>query len=150
MDTDVALDLCYRYVKQSALAGVNLPISSIPFFRHLYVADTEEQAREDTRASMDLMQDMNQFRGTFEIGSDASHSLAEWRKTRVKTTPTYEQIWEKRAFFGTPASVIPRIRAIQQQGFETFGCNFQFGGMDHAKVMRSMELFAKEVMPVFQ
>ena len=32
---------------------------------------------------------------------------------------------------------------------EYFGCNFAMGGIPHEKVMRSMRLFADEVMPRF-
>ena len=42
------------------------------------------------------------------------------------------------------------IKALQDQGIEFFGPNFFFGNMDHRKVLKSMELFAKEVMPAFQ
>ena len=43
-----------------------------------------------------------------------------------------------------------QIQALRQHGIEYFGCNFDFGGMEHAKVLRSMELFTKEVMPRLQ
>jgi hypothetical protein len=39
------------------------------------------------------------------------------------------------------------IQALQARGVDYFGCNFDFGGMEHQKVLRSMELFSKEVMP---
>jgi len=32
-------------------------------------------------------------------------------------------------------------------GRDYCGCNFDFGGMEHQKVLRSMELFSKAVMP---
>jgi hypothetical protein len=45
---------------------------------------------------------------------------------------------------------VTRIKALQAQGIDYFGCNFDFGGMEHHKVLRSMELFAREVMPHFR
>ena len=42
-----------------------------------------------------------------------------------------------------------KIKALQQEGIEYFGCTFSLGGIEHSKLMRSMELFAKEVMPHF-
>jgi alkanesulfonate monooxygenase SsuD/methylene tetrahydromethanopterin reductase-like flavin-dependent oxidoreductase (luciferase family) len=50
---------------------------------------------------------------------------------------------------GTPGQVVAQIKDLQAQGIEYFGCNFAFGGMPHDKIMRSMELFSKEVMPHF-
>ena len=41
------------------------------------------------------------------------------------------------------------IKELEKEGIQHFGCYFSFGGMEHAKVMKSMELFAKEVMPNF-
>ena len=39
---------------------------------------------------------------------------------------------------------------LKAEGIETFGCNFSFGGMPQEKVLKSMRLFAKEVMPAFR
>ena len=50
---------------------------------------------------------------------------------------------------GTPEQCVAQIKEIQSQGIEYFGCNFSFGGMSHDKVLRSMDLFSKEVMPHF-
>jgi hypothetical protein len=44
---------------------------------------------------------------------------------------------------------VAAIKDLQQQGIEYFGCNFAFGGLEHGKVLRSMDLFAREVMPHF-
>ena len=42
------------------------------------------------------------------------------------------------------------IKELEEEGIGRFGCYFSFGGMEHAKVLRSMELFAREVMPNFK
>jgi alkanesulfonate monooxygenase SsuD/methylene tetrahydromethanopterin reductase-like flavin-dependent oxidoreductase (luciferase family) len=144
-----ALDLCHRFVAMSEAAGHGVPMSRIPFFRYFYVGDSEEQVRRDTRASLDWTIDMIQWRGTFPEGSEVNQHLDAWRKTRTTLPPSYDYLSEKRAVFGTPESCVAKIRDFQQQGIEYFGCNFAFGGMDHKKVLRSMELFAKEVMPQF-
>jgi hypothetical protein len=34
-------------------------------------------------------------------------------------------------------------------GMTHFNCSFWFGDMDQARVLRSMELFSREVMPAF-
>src|SRR5205823_3599914 len=125
-------------------------MSRIPFFRYLYVAESAEQARRDTREAMEWTQDMIQWRGTFTSGSEVYQRLADYRKTRTTPPTSYEHVAEHRAFFGTPDDIAAKIRALQDEGVAYFGCNFAFGSMPHEKVMRSMELFAREVMPKFR
>jgi alkanesulfonate monooxygenase SsuD/methylene tetrahydromethanopterin reductase-like flavin-dependent oxidoreductase (luciferase family) len=149
LDTNDALDLCRRFVEMSKTAGYNVPMSRIPFSRYFYVAETEEQARRDTQAGLDWTLDMIQWRRTFARGSEVHHRLDDWRRRRSERPPSYEYLFEHRAIIGTPASCIAKIKAIQAQGIDYFICNFSFGGMDHAKVLRSMKLFAQEVMPHF-
>ena len=51
---------------------------------------------------------------------------------------------------GTPEVVAERLKATQAAGINHVFGNFGFPGLPHEKVMRSIELFAKEVMPEFQ
>ena len=55
--------------------------------------------------------------------------MEEFRKTRTELPASYDYLYENRAYFG---------------------CNFSFGGMPQDKVLQSMRLFAKEVMPAFK
>ena len=43
---------------------------------------------------------------------------------------------------------ITKLRDEHHIGY--FGASMSFGHMEHSRVMRSMELFAKEVMPKFR
>jgi len=51
---------------------------------------------------------------------------------------------------GTPEVVIERIKQTQAQGINHIFGSFGFPGLPHEKVMRSIRLFATEVMPHFQ
>ena len=51
---------------------------------------------------------------------------------------------------GTPEVVIERLKQTQEAGINHVFGNFGFAGLPHAKVMRSIELFATHVMPHFQ
>jgi alkanesulfonate monooxygenase SsuD/methylene tetrahydromethanopterin reductase-like flavin-dependent oxidoreductase (luciferase family) len=149
LDTPDAIDLCRRFLAKAEAAGNHFSISQIPFGRYLHVAPTDEQAQEATRKAMDWVQDMIQWRGTFNEGSEVHQRLDDFRARRSTLPPNYEHIYAKRGFFGTPDAVAAKISAVQREGIEVFGCGFAFGDIDHAKVMRSMELFAREVMPRF-
>lgn len=149
LDTVNALDLCRRFVAMSEEAGHSVPMSRIPFFRYFYVAETEAQARRDTREALDWNLDMIGWRGTFTEGSEVGHRLQDWRAASGHTPPDFDRLYQHRAVMGTPEQVVAQIKAIQAHGIDYFGCNFAFGGMPHDKVMRSMELFSREVMPHF-
>ena len=144
-----ALDLCQRFVKMSREAGHNIPISRIPFFRYLYVAETEEKARRDAEPALAWTMDMTDWRRSFSSGSEVHLRLEDYRRQRTQLPPSYDYLAENRAIIGTPDQCIAKIKEFQQQGIEYFGCNFDFGGMPQEKALRSMELFSKEVMPHF-
>ncbi|MDA0770436.1 MAG: LLM class flavin-dependent oxidoreductase [Chloroflexi bacterium] len=147
METAPAIELCQRYASLSAEAGFNVPSTAIPFFRHVYVAPTEEQVREDTQTSLQWMIDMLQWRGRLTEGSEIGMNLDHWRNTRTEEPQTYEHVRENRSVMGTPEQCIAQIKEMQKQGIGYFGCNFSFGGMDHGKILASMKLFSEEVMP---
>ena len=150
LDTPDALDLCQRFVSLSAAAGHHVPMSRIPFFRYFYVAETAAQAQADARKALEWTMDMIQWRATFSVGSEVHHRLDDWRQRRTQLPISYEHLAEHRAIFGTPETCVAKMKELQEQGIAYFGCNFAFGGMEHHKVLRSMELCAKEVMPHFR
>ena len=149
-DTPDALDLCRRFVELSRKAGHNVPMSQIPFFRYFYVAETEAQARKDSQDALNWTLDMTQWRRTFTVGSEVNLRLQDWRDTRSELPPSYDYLCEHRAIIGTPDQCVAKIKELQRQGIEYFGCNFSFGGLEHEKLLRSMELFSREVMPHFK
>ena len=147
LDHADALDLCQRFVKMSAAAGYNIPMSRIPFFRYLHVAETAEQARQAAEPALAWTMDMTDWRRTFAYGSEVHQQLSDYRRSRAQLPPSYDYLAANRAIIGNPEQCIAKIREFQQAGIAYFGCNFDFGGMPQAQVLRSMELFAREVMP---
>ena len=150
LDHDDAVDLCNRFVRLSREAGHHIPVREIPFFRYLHVAETEKEARKNAEPAMAWTMDMTDWRRSITSGSEVNQRLEDFRRTRTQSPPTYDYLAEKRAIIGTPEQCIEKIRRFSEQGIEYFGCNFDFGGMAQEKVLRSMKLFADEVMPHFQ
>ena len=146
-DTDDALDLCRRFTEMSKQSGHNVPMASIPFFRYLHVAETEEQARENTQGPLNWVLDILQWRRTFQQGSEVYEHLEDWRRDRTDLPVSYDHLYDKRAVIGTPEQCLAKILELKNAGIEIFGGNFAFGGMEDRKVRQSMELFAKKVMP---
>ena len=150
LDTVDAIALCPTMVALAKSKGNDMAMGQIPFFRYFYVAETEEQAKADTKESLDWNIDMIQWRRTFDFGSEVYEKMEDFRKTRTELPPSYDYLYENRAFIGRPDQIIAKIKALQDQGIEYFGCNYSFGGMPKEKVLKSMRLFAKEVMPAFK
>jgi alkanesulfonate monooxygenase SsuD/methylene tetrahydromethanopterin reductase-like flavin-dependent oxidoreductase (luciferase family) len=54
------------------------------------------------------------------------------------------------AIAGTPTQVRDYIaREIEMTGVNYYVCDFAFGTISHEEAMRSVDLFAREVMPAF-
>ncbi len=149
LDTADGLDLCHQLVNGAREAGKPMHIGGIPFFRYFYVGETEEQARRDSKDALNWTMDVNQWRRTYQQGSEVYDSLNDFRRTRAELPPSFDYLFERRAFIGNPDQMIAKIRALQDGGIGYFGCNFSFGGMPQDKVLKSMQLFAREVMPAF-
>ena len=150
LDTVDALALCHTMVDLAKTKGQNMSMNQIPFFRYFYVAETEEQARADSKAALDWNLDMIQWRRTFDTGSEVWDKIDDFRKTRTELPTSYDHLVDNRAFIGNPDQVIAKIQGLRDEGIEYFGCNFSFGGMPQDKVLKSMRLFAKELMPAFK
>ena len=59
--------------------------------------------------------------------------------------------WRARFTSARRTICVQRITKLRDEhGIGYFGASMSFGQMEHTKVMRSMELFAKEVMPKFR
>jgi probable F420-dependent oxidoreductase len=57
---------------------------------------------------------------------------------------------EGRNIYGNPEQCVALMqRTMQHFDFDIFGMQFSFGGLPHAEVVKSMRLFAREVMPAF-
>ena len=149
VDNAPAIELCHRYEAMSAEAGHNVTTADIPFFRYTYLAETEERARKEAHKALNWVIDLLQWRGTLNGASEASGSIEEWRRTRGEPSLTFDHVAEHRSIIGTPEQCVAKIRELQAEGIEYFGCNFAFGGMPRDKVHAAMRLFAEKVMPEF-
>jgi alkanesulfonate monooxygenase SsuD/methylene tetrahydromethanopterin reductase-like flavin-dependent oxidoreductase (luciferase family) len=115
----------------------------------VHVSDSRAQARQECEASL-----MHFFRTAGErlrpLGEATVKSYEAFQQVLARLERvTYEGIDKNMGVFGDPAHCIERIHAFQRefQMDEFIGYFNQGGLIDHATVRRSMELFAKEVIP---
>lgn len=114
----------------------------------VHVSENRAKAREECEASL-----MNFFKAAGDrlrpLGEKTIKSYEAFQQAIAKLErATYEKV-ERMSVFGDPEYCVERIRALQQefQMDEFIGYFNQGGLVDPAIVKRSMELFAKEVMP---
>ncbi len=149
-DEDV-LGIRRLYEEGCAAAGKPSLLEAMPFFRLAYVAEDTKRAKADPREALTWVRDLNGLRRTLTGGSEISMDLDHWRATRTVEPPSYETQLRTTAYFGSPDQMVEWISHLQQaHHVQYFGVNMAFGSLEHDKVMRSMELFAKEVMPKFR
>ena len=68
----------------------------------------------------------------------------------AKTEPTMDELLEDYLVIGTPETCVRQIKRLQEVvGISHFNCSFWIGDLDQKRVLNSMELFSKEVMPAF-
>jgi luciferase family oxidoreductase group 1 len=64
--------------------------------------------------------------------------------------PDVDELLDRYLVIGTPETCIRQIQRLRREvGITHFNCSFWFGDLEQARVLRSMELFAREVMPAF-
>ena len=72
-------------------------------------------------------------------------------ETILDNEPDLDTVYDEWLIFGDPETCTKKIqKLIDTTGITSLNCVFKIGRMDNEKVMKSMELFAKEVMPQFK
>ena len=119
--------------------------------RHIYVAPTDAQAFEEAKdAEMWYQESFRRFvipERIEERTRACNPHFASSRRASPRSpgTPAAETL-----AFGSPDTVARHIEAMPQLGVGHVLCWMNFGGLAQDKIHRSMELFAREVMPHFR
>lgn len=114
--------------------------------RHIYVAPTDAQALEEPReAELWYAPEVPGPEDQHPSLQPGFRALAE-RLAKV----TWEGLVAETLAFGSPETVARHIETMRQMGVGQVLCWMNFGGLPQDKVRRSMELFAREVMPRFR
>jgi alkanesulfonate monooxygenase SsuD/methylene tetrahydromethanopterin reductase-like flavin-dependent oxidoreductase (luciferase family) len=117
-----------------------------------FLADTNEQAKAEVEEY--IMRYIRTLTKAVAAGGAASQAedYKQYRqhKSRLESL-TFDQLFNDDAqSFGDPETCIARVRHLKEElGMTYFKLLVNFGGMPHHKVIRTLELFAKFVMPHF-
>jgi luciferase family oxidoreductase group 1 len=116
----------------------------------VYVGDTMEQARADYRdAVLWYYRTISQYLAP-DPGKKAVKSYEMYPAFRdLASAVSWEMLLERDALIcGSPDYVVEKLAKHQQDyGFSELLCWTRLGGLDHRKVLRSMELMKDKVMP---
>jgi alkanesulfonate monooxygenase SsuD/methylene tetrahydromethanopterin reductase-like flavin-dependent oxidoreductase (luciferase family) len=108
------------------------------FSMHVYVADTDDRAREEARPAYAAFSHNYHYR-----------MIRRGQPDRYQRRPTLDtQLEAGRVLVGSPQTVAAQLRScLEQSGANYFvGC-FSFGSLPLPQLLRSIELFAQEVVP---
>ena len=151
LDLEEHLNIHADYDRIAAELGVDLRSGDCPMFLHTMVAESKQQAYEEARDSLLWMYQMNDFRRSLDSGSDLVHDFEGFVREHPEPSFPYERIIQHKSLLGSSEEITARLRELRDHhGVDYYGCDFTFGGLEHAKVMRSLELFGNEVMPRLQ
>jgi len=120
--------------------------------RQIYVAPTDAQALEEARdAEMWYQESFRKFLIPERI--EESHPTLQpgFRAMAERLSKiTWEGLVAETLAFGSPDTVARHIEQMRQMGVGQLMCWMNFGGLPEDKVRRSMDLFAREVLPRFK
>ncbi len=120
-----------------------------PLSLRVYVAATDEDAKAETEHALWFYH----LLATLVPGAPGREVVPKgYEKYPINPEAlaklTLEDVWERGTAFGSPERVTEILKMYMAKlGVEHFIIQMRIGGLEHDKVMRSMELFAKEVMP---
>ncbi|MFQ5762766.1 MAG: LLM class flavin-dependent oxidoreductase, partial [Candidatus Bathyarchaeia archaeon] len=135
----------YQIYKE-ALKESGKTVEELPVIRYAYVAETQQKAEADARDPV------------VYIEKDLYGAWAKWRELRDdkgqlvqdKQAVTFETHRE-RFLIGTPEFCVREIEKYRRElGMNHLICWTHMPGLSHEKAMKSIRLFAKEVMPQFR
>lgn len=114
--------------------------------RPVYVTNDEselseivEQARWNMRVTLSLRQGRERIENGRAIAVPFDNE------------PTTAELLDQYFVIGTPKQCIAKLEALREaMGIDHFNGSFWFGDVPHEKVLKSMQLFAREVMPAFR
>jgi alkanesulfonate monooxygenase SsuD/methylene tetrahydromethanopterin reductase-like flavin-dependent oxidoreductase (luciferase family) len=120
--------------------------------RQIYVADTDAKALEEAKAAEVWYQESFRRFVIPERIEDAHPTLQPGFRAMAERLGkvTWDGLVAETLAFGSPDTVARHIEYMRSIGVGQVLCWMNFGGLSQERIRRSMELFAREVMPRFR
>jgi len=148
--------------------GFGVPIDRLRAFRKAYdemdiAPDVRAKIRLSTQRPVYVTNDeselpsiVEQARWNMRVTLSLRQGLERVEKGRAiavpfDNEPSDQELLDNYFVIGTPKQCVAKIEAIQEaMGIDHFNASCWFGDLPQDKILRSMELLAKEVMPAFK
>jgi alkanesulfonate monooxygenase SsuD/methylene tetrahydromethanopterin reductase-like flavin-dependent oxidoreductase (luciferase family) len=129
----------YKATWQEAHGGSGATMPRIGITRHIYIGDSDAEADE---------------RGSFGYQGWYEKFAYLWQKTDPRPPASFEEVRRRNGsvlLFGTADTVRRRVaEELERSGATYFIARFAYGDLTHEESVRSLDRFAREVMPAFQ
>jgi alkanesulfonate monooxygenase SsuD/methylene tetrahydromethanopterin reductase-like flavin-dependent oxidoreductase (luciferase family) len=144
-----------RYKTFAAKEGWQPGPEDCHILRHVYVAQSNERAREEAEPHLDYFWHnlLGYHRGAVKLLEDMAPSRGSAHPAAAGDTPLYELTFDQTqrdgmTIVGDPDYVTEQIEhQFRETGAGVLMGLFQFGSLPHDCVQRNVALFAREVMP---
>jgi len=123
-----------------------------PLSMRVYVAPNDAEAKAETKHALWFYQ----LLGTLVPGALGREEVPKGYEKypldpKALAKLTLDDVWERGTAFGSPARVTEILTLYMRKlGVKNFIIQMRIGGLSHDKVLRSMQLFANEVMPALR
>jgi len=120
--------------------------------RQIYVADTDAQALAEAKGAELWYQDAFRRFVIPDRIEDAHPTLQPGFRAMAErlAAVSWEELVAETLAFGSPDTVARRLEPMRAMGVGQVLCWMNFGGLGQDRIRRSMELFARHVMPRFR
>jgi probable F420-dependent oxidoreductase len=128
-----------QFLEARQAAGRTAPITEWPLTRDVIIADTDAEARELAEEHI-----MVAYRKEYAGG---------WRHPFIDASiaTDLDRLMADRFVIGGPQQCVAQIRRfVERYGMTHLICRTFFPGMAHRRIMRALELIARDVMPAFR
>ncbi|MBI3742761.1 MAG: LLM class flavin-dependent oxidoreductase [Chloroflexi bacterium] len=143
------LDAYTSHLRESGRsdAAIDMLLDKSAVMKLCYVAPTDREAYEEPREALRWHVDI--LRRIMLRADEPAPATYDHMRERHATLEAfdYDAWWRDVLIFGSPARVLERVRELQRIGVRRLILWHGPGAVEHVKVVRSMELFAKEVRP---
>ncbi|MBI3744100.1 MAG: LLM class flavin-dependent oxidoreductase [Chloroflexi bacterium] len=134
-------------------AEIQRVLSQVAIMQTSYLAPTSQESYDEARAGVNWMSDavdaVNIPDNLDQWPKDLQDVVRSYHRNQERGYRDYDKYW-KGFIYGDTARAIERVGRLKEAGIENVLIGFSFGGLPFDKVRRSMELFARDVMPKFR
>jgi len=113
---------------------------------HFHCGETAAQAKEEPREAM-----QRYLKAVVESNQEETYSdqytAYKGLQKGFQMMDYDEYMYPNRVLFGDPDQCVERIKQIQATGVTNISLLANFGGLEHAQILASLDRFATQVMP---